>query len=69
MFVLHGTKLVIHPETDIYFVTELLPQGEVLQYPLPIRRVDLDTFQRRNCGGVPLTEGCISIASVTNLEN
>ena len=62
MFVLHGMNLVIHPEMDVYFVTGLLPDGEALRYPLPSRRVDLERFQRRHCGGVPLIEGCISIA-------
>lgn len=61
MFMLRGTNLVIHPETDVYFVTGLLLHGEALRYPLPSGRVDLERFQRCHCGGVPLTEGCISI--------
>ena len=27
----------------------------------------MDRFQRRHCGGAPLTEGCINIASVTDV--
>ena len=64
MLVLWGTNLIIHPKADIYFVTGLLPQGEALRYPLPAGRVNLDRFQRRHCGGAPLTEGCINITSV-----
>ena len=67
MFVLKGTNLVICPETDIYFVTGLLPHGEALRYPLPARRVNMDRFQRRHYSGAPLTEGCINIASVTDV--
>ena len=67
MFVLRGTNLIIHPEMDIYFVTMLLPQGEALRYPLPTRRLNLDRFRRRHCGDAPLTEGCINIASVTDV--
>ena len=67
MFVLHGTNLAIHPKIDVYFVTGLLPRGEALQYPLPYGRVDLERFQACHFGGAPLTEGCISIASVTEL--
>ena len=37
MFVLRGVNLIICLETDIYFVTELLLQGEALRYPLLAR--------------------------------
>ena len=67
MFVLRGTNLVICPKMDIYFMTGLLPQGETLRYPLSAGRVNLDKFQRRHCGGAPLTNGCINIASVTDV--
>lgn len=50
-----GMNLVICPETNVCFVTRLLPHGEALRYPLPSGRVDLERFQRRHCGGVPLT--------------
>lgn len=67
MFVLMGTNLIIRLETDIYFVTRLLPQGKALRYPLPPGQVNMDRLWRRHCGGVPLTEGCINIASMTNV--
>ena len=44
MFVLLGTNLVIRPEIDVYFVTGLLPHGEVLRYLLPFGKVDLERF-------------------------
>ena len=65
MFVLRGMNLIICLETNIYFVAILLPQGEVLRYPLPIGRVNMDRLWRQHCGGAPLTNGCINIASVT----
>ena len=67
MFVSCGTNLVIHPEIDVYFVIGLLPHGEALRYPLPIGRVYLDRFRRWHCGGAHLMEGCIKIASVTDV--
>lgn len=67
VFLLHGCDLAIRPEIDIYFVTRLLPQGEALRYPLPSRRVDFLQFRMCHCGGVPLMEGCINIALVTDL--
>ena len=45
MFVLRGTNLIIRLEMDIYFLIELLCQGEALRYPLPAGRVNLDRFQ------------------------
>ena len=68
MFMLRGMSLAIHPETNFYFVTKLLPEGEALRDPLPASRVDLEIFRRHQCGGVPLIEGFINIASVTDLE-
>lgn len=67
MFVLRGENLIIHLETDIYFVTRILPQGEALRYPLPVGQVNMDRFRRHHCGGVPLTKGCINIALVTDV--
>ena len=67
MFIMRGTNLIIHPETDIYFVTGLLPQGEALRYPLPTGRVNIDRFWRRHCVGAPLTEGCTNIVSMTDV--
>ena len=42
VFMLRGCDVAICPETDIYFLTRLLPQGEVLRYPLPSGRVDFE---------------------------
>lgn len=67
VMVLWGCDLAICPETDIYLVTELLPKGQVLRYPLPSGRVDLERFLASRYGGAPLMEGCIAIATVTNL--
>ena len=67
MFVLMGKNLIIHPETDIYLLTRLLPQGEALRYLLPAGRVNMDRFRQCHCGGTPLTEGCINITSVIDV--
>ena len=67
MFVLRRMNLIIHPETNIYFLIRLLPQGKPLRYPLPVGRVNMDRFWRRHYGGAPLTKGCINIASVIDV--
>ena len=67
IFMLRGTNLVICLETNIYFLTRLIPHGEALRYPLSSGRVNLDRFQRRHWGGAPLTEGCINIGLVTDV--
>ena len=64
---MQGCDVDICHETDIYFVTRFLPQGEALRYPLPSGRVDLDRFSAGHSGRAPLTEGCIAIATVTDL--
>ena len=54
---LHWCDLAILSETDIDFMMGLLPQDEVLWFPLPSWRVGFEQFPMHHCGGAPITEG------------